>query len=108
MIFSTLITTTKSPVSMWGVYVGRCLPMRIMAISLATRPTTLSVASTSHHLALSSPGLAMYVFDLQHGYDPDNNRSCPAGSRETCNLTIYRPRDKGVRSQETSGKFRPS
>src|SRR5580658_8722730 len=45
---------TKSPVSSWVVNVGLCLPRRTRAISLARRPSGLSVASTTHHVRFAA------------------------------------------------------
>ena len=59
LTLAALMTTTKSPVSTCGVYVGRCLPIRMVATRAARRPSTLSVASTTYQRALSSPFFAM-------------------------------------------------
>src|SRR4051812_33263415 len=45
--FSAFTTTTKSPVSAWGVKVGLCLPRSMLAICVAARPRTLSFTSTT-------------------------------------------------------------
>src|SRR6478672_7509020 len=39
-----------------------CLPRRRRATSLATRPSTLSVASSTNHSCFTSAGLALKVF----------------------------------------------
>src|SRR5210317_1004201 len=47
---------------MCGVNSGLCLPRRRSAISLAKRPSVLSVASTTNHSWFTSPLFALYVF----------------------------------------------
>ncbi|MPN09705.1 hypothetical protein SDC9_156997 [bioreactor metagenome] len=58
-IFSAFTTTTKSPVSTCGVYVGLCFPISIRATCTARRPRCLSVASITYHLRSTSAPLAM-------------------------------------------------
>ena len=60
-IFSTLVTITNSPESMCGVYSGRCLPRRMLAMVTASRPTIWSVASITYHRRSIVCGLAMKV-----------------------------------------------
>src|SRR6516162_163569 len=55
------MTMTNSPVSTWGVYSGRCLPRRILAICTASRPTTLSVASITNQRCWIAPFFAINV-----------------------------------------------
>src|SRR5215213_3204104 len=52
---------TKSPVSMWGVKVGLCLPRRTLAIWTARRPTTSPVPSMCSHSGLAVAGVASVV-----------------------------------------------
>src|SRR5438093_9019369 len=59
--FSALITTTWSPVSRNGVYLGLSLPMRMRATCEARRPRALPDASTTYHLRAISPALGKYV-----------------------------------------------
>jgi hypothetical protein len=47
-ILSALTTTTWSPVSMCGAYIGLCLPRRIVATSEASLPSTTPLASTTY------------------------------------------------------------
>jgi hypothetical protein len=61
-IFSALTTTTKSPVSMCGVYCGLRLPRSVSAIWVARRPRVCPSASTTYHSRVTSPGLAFQVF----------------------------------------------
>src|SRR6266496_641811 len=61
LIFSALITTTWSPVSRNGVYLGFSLPIKMRAICEATRPRALPEASTTYHLRAISPALGKYV-----------------------------------------------
>src|SRR5882724_4191248 len=56
-----LTTTTKSPVSTWGVNSGLCLPRNRRAISAASRPRTLPLASTRYQSRLTSCDLAEKV-----------------------------------------------
>src|SRR3712207_1580833 len=56
------MTTTKSPVSTWGVKIGFSLPRRRLAALTATRPSTWSLASMIHHLRGTSLALAENVF----------------------------------------------
>src|SRR5207237_5696423 len=60
--FDALMTMTLSPVSIWGVNVGLCLPRMIFATSVARRPRTTSSASTMYHWCSISRGVAEYVF----------------------------------------------
>src|SRR4051794_34509657 len=53
--------TTKSPTSTWGAYWGLCLPRSRIAVWLASRPSTTSVASMTCHARAISPGLGVYV-----------------------------------------------
>ena len=55
-IFAALTTMTWSPVSMWGAKIGRCLPRRMRATSVATRPRTKSSASTTNQTRSISLG----------------------------------------------------
>src|SRR2546430_13377591 len=61
------MTTTRSPVFRWGVYVGLCLPRRIAATPEARRPSTWSVASTTNHSLFRSAAFAVHVFCLLIG-----------------------------------------
>src|ERR671928_684957 len=61
-IFSALTTTTKSPTSTCGVYVGLRLPRSASAIWVANRPRVWPSASTSSQLRSRSAGVATYVF----------------------------------------------
>src|SRR6187200_2477210 len=71
------MTTTWSPQSTCGVKLGLCLPRRILAIIVATRPTTSPSASIKCHFFSTSAGLADLVvfisafmaFDLLYGYE---------------------------------------
>ncbi|CAA7623640.1 exported hypothetical protein [Magnetospirillum sp. UT-4] len=60
--FSALMTMTFSPMSTWGVKVGRCLPRRRMAMTLARRPRTTPSASITTHFFCTSDGLTLKVF----------------------------------------------
>src|SRR4051812_11780819 len=53
--------TTKSPTSTCGAYWGLCLPRRICAVWLASRPSTTSVASMTCQARSISAGLGEYV-----------------------------------------------
>ena len=53
---SALVTTTNSPESMCGVYSGRCLPRRMLAMVTARRPTTWSFASITSQRRLTVAG----------------------------------------------------
>src|SRR3989442_875973 len=55
------MTTIKSPVSTCGVNSGLCLPRKRRAISAASRPSTLPLASTRYQSRLTSCGLAERV-----------------------------------------------
>jgi hypothetical protein len=57
--FEALITMTKSPVSMCGVNIGLCLPRRILATSVASRPRTIPLASTTNQRCSMSLGVAV-------------------------------------------------
>src|SRR6266550_4459154 len=57
-----LMTMTLSPVSMWGVYIGLCLPRMIFATSTASLPSTIPSASTTYQRWVMSLGVALYVF----------------------------------------------
>src|SRR6478735_9257286 len=52
---------TKSPMSMWDAKVALCLPRSRIAVWLARRPRTTSVASMTCHWRLISPGFGVYV-----------------------------------------------
>src|SRR3712207_6735291 len=56
------MTTTKSPVSTWGVKIAFSLPRRRLAALTATRPSTWLLASMIHHLRGTSLALAENVF----------------------------------------------
>ena len=56
LIFSALTTTTKSPVSTWGVYSGLRLPRSVSAIRVASRPRVLPSASTTIPVSLAVGG----------------------------------------------------
>src|SRR5437773_1479826 len=58
------MTITKSPVSRCGVKVALSLPRSRLAALTATRPSTWSSASMSHHLRDTSVALAEKVFIL--------------------------------------------
>jgi len=58
---SALITTTWSPQSTCGVKLGLCLPRRMLAMIVATRPTTSPSASIRCHFFSTSAGLADLV-----------------------------------------------
>src|SRR5512140_1692077 len=68
--FSAFTTTTKSPVSIDGVYMGLCLPLRTDAMRVARRPTVFSFASTSHHFRpfRASAFVALWVVPLAMEY----------------------------------------
>src|SRR3712207_5696407 len=53
--------TTKSPTSTCGANWGLCLPRSRMAVWLASRPSTTSVASMTCQARVMSPGLGEYV-----------------------------------------------
>src|SRR3712207_1221876 len=53
--------TTKSPRSRCGAYWGLCLPRSRIAVWLASRPSTTSVASMTCQARAISPGLGEYV-----------------------------------------------
>src|SRR5829696_1405961 len=53
--------TTKSPVSTCGAKVGLCLPRSRIAVWLASRPSTTSVASITCQCRVTSPGFGLYV-----------------------------------------------
>src|SRR4051794_30797843 len=53
--------TTKSPTSTCGAYWGLCLPRSRIAVWLASRPSTTSVASMTCQARTTSPGLGVYV-----------------------------------------------
>src|ERR1700710_1559369 len=53
--------TTKSPASTWGANWGLCLPRRRIAVWLASRPSTTSVASMTCQARVISPGFGVYV-----------------------------------------------
>src|SRR4051812_13936865 len=53
--------TTKSPTSTCGAYWGLCLPRSRIAVWLASRPSTTSVASMTCQVRAISPGLGEYV-----------------------------------------------
>src|SRR2546430_14057228 len=78
------MTTTRSPVFRWGVYVGLCLPRRIAATPEARRPSTWSVASTTNHSLFRSAAFAVHVFCLlKLGSSVNHFHQCqaPGGSR---------------------------
>src|SRR5262245_6539966 len=80
---------TNSPVSMCGVYSGRCLPRRMVAICTASRPTTWSVASITNQRRVTVAGLAMkLVMGTCLVPAPARTRSGRRGLRgaETCYL----------------------
>src|SRR5829696_9006031 len=53
--------TTKSPTSTCGAYWGLCLPRSRIAVWVASRPSTTSVASMTCQVRAISPGLGEYV-----------------------------------------------
>src|SRR3954462_14557704 len=53
--------TTKSPTSTCGANCGLCLPRSRIAVWLASRPSTTSVASMTCQARVTSPGLGEYV-----------------------------------------------
>src|SRR4051794_26568422 len=53
--------TTKSPASTCGANCGLCLPRSRIAVWLASRPSTTSVASMTCQARVMSPGLGVYV-----------------------------------------------
>src|SRR3954471_10082831 len=53
--------TTKSPASTCGANWGLCLPRSRIAVWLASRPSTTSVASMTCQARVMSPGLGVYV-----------------------------------------------
>src|SRR5204863_1960086 len=55
------MTTTWSPQSTCGVKLGLCLPRRMLAMIVATRPTTSPSASIRCHFLSTSAGLADLV-----------------------------------------------
>src|SRR6478609_9792537 len=55
------MTTTWSPQSTCGVKLGLCLPRRMLAMIVATRPTTRPSASIRCHFFSTSAGLADLV-----------------------------------------------
>src|SRR6476619_7008773 len=55
------MTTTWSPQSTCGVKLGLCLPRRMLAMIVASRPTTSPSASTRCHFFSTSRGLADLV-----------------------------------------------
>ena len=52
-------TTTLSPVSMWGKYVGLCFPTSILEMSVASLPTTWSFASILCHRGFATTRFAI-------------------------------------------------
>src|SRR2546425_4041148 len=65
------MTTIKSPVSTCGVNSGLCLPRKRRAISAASRPSTLPLASTRYQSRLTSCGLAERVVMALSAYVRD-------------------------------------
>src|SRR2546430_11458330 len=89
------MTTTRSPVFRWGVYVGLCLPRRIAATPEARRPSTWSVASTTNHSLFRSAACAVHVFCLLIGSSVNHfhQRQPPGGSRAGRPMAFPRPKD---------------
>src|SRR5262245_60587216 len=90
------MTMTNSPVSRCGVYCGRCLPRRILAICTASRPTTLSVASITYHFWGTSPVLAMkldisLLAHSEHSRERDHHRVPPRRVKSLRRETVTGP-----------------
>src|SRR5260370_5369417 len=60
--FAALTITTGSPVSRFGVNVGLCLPRRVRAACVATRPSTAPSASLARQCRWISLPFALFVF----------------------------------------------
>src|SRR5260370_21598214 len=60
--FAALTMTTGSPVSRFGVKVGLCLPRRVRAACVATRPSTAPWASMTRQCRSISLPFALFVF----------------------------------------------
>src|SRR5687768_11710401 len=77
--------TTWSPQSTCGVKLGLCLPRRMLATIVASRPTTRPSASIRCHFFSTSAGLAALVVFISAfmGVDPlanEQRRSCGSGA----------------------------
>src|SRR5450759_5840082 len=77
--------TTKSPPSTWGAKVVLCLPRRRMAVWLARRPRTTSVASMTCHRHSTSCGLGVYVRTDK----PSFSRGCETRGSDGVNAVSY-------------------
>src|SRR6266851_7714429 len=69
------MTTIKSPASTCGVNSGLCLPRKRRAISAASRPSTLPLASTRYQSRLTSCGLAERVVMALSAYVRDTAKA---------------------------------
>src|SRR5665811_568798 len=76
--------TTKSPPSTWGAKVVLCLPRRRIAVWLARRPSTTSVASMTCHRHSTSCGLGVYVRTDK----PSFSRGCETGGSDVVNVVV--------------------
>ncbi len=76
-----------------------CLPRKRSATSLATRPSTLSVASITNHSCFTSAGLALKVFMSVFRWS-----ALVAGHAITARLRLF---DRVVTFGTAFGKLRP-
>src|SRR6476661_444662 len=76
------MTTTWSPQSTCGVKLGLCLPRRMLAMIVATRPTTRPSASIRCHFFSTSAGLADLVVFISAFMAPEPLSNEKSGSSE--------------------------
>src|ERR1700690_2073842 len=73
---------------MCGVYCALCLPRRVVAITVARRPSVLPSASTTYQFRATSPGFAFQVFITRGWRTPVRRRRSVAGSGITYVLSM--------------------
>src|SRR3954454_1575641 len=96
--------TTKSPTSTCGAYWGLCLPRSRIAVWLASRPSTTSVASMTCQARATSPGLGVYVRTaLVSSVVVGKAGGSPHRERET----VQRARDQPARAPADHDTSRP-
>src|SRR6476646_7701267 len=89
----------KSPVSMCGVKIALCLPRRRSAIPVASRPSTLSEASTTYQARVMSRGRAEKVFIGESCRSrPGERRGRLNSAKSMIVLFLWRGRQSAVRT----------
>src|SRR3569623_2436417 len=95
------MTTTWSPQSTCGVKLALCLPRRILAMIVATRPTTRPAASIRCHFFSTSAGFADLVVFIS-AFMAVNLSNQMIKATQACRRERRYSRERGGKSSKTT------